>query len=1191
MSTTSLIVAIKGTDNVENDGVIVRFGTGASMDTLRSLIADKLGIATGYQDLILEDGDGKLLSGIDHVRQQQVVYVNLKDQVKLPAVPKHTLPYFGNLYDMLPDMLASWRRLFEEYGPVVKVNLLGSEIIGTNDPAVAELFVKENEYFTKKIYGGLSEVKAFGGQGLFTTDSDEMDWKLAHKLLMPAFSPRAIKAYQLEMSLIGQTTIKLLEQFSSDESVEILHWTTNLTFETIGKVGFGYDFHLLDDRNAENHPFIEAMGYCMKQSFTRTTQAKVMKHLPLESNRRFDESLKLMHTTVDDVIQQRKNGPEAKDKDKDLLGFMLNARDENDLGLTDENIRDQVITFLIAGHETTSNTLAWTLYELSRHPEIEEKILQEIVNLEITHDGLPTSKQSSNMKYTHQVLKETLRMYSPLRALGKHCKKDIIVPGGYQIKAGSEVIVHLGSMHYNEAIYPNPDEYDPSRWTPEEEQKRSRFAWLPFSTGPRSCIGMALALQEAKTILGMLLHRFRFVYDGPPITHDPKSPTTKPLNLFMKILPREHLPSPTADNRLTPPGSPAQTKMPRATLPTAAVNAGTVPLPPVTFLFGTQTGTAQDYASQLAGQAKNFGFKNVKVCDMDKWEVLEKGKYNVPKGSSDRRELVIICTATYNGSPPDSAEKFDKFISDDSNDKDRPMEGLLYSVFGLGNKNWRTYQQFPTKCDNRLDELGAERFFYLGSGDADKDMDADFHEWCAHFWSHTLIYFGIGTNPETTSLVPTPSKYEDPADKLEVQIIEKSEDAKCISASKNVNGEYNAEINVNTELQNVELSKRSTRHIEIDISKLQSPNTDKHRYLAGDHLEVLPENSDMDIEKVALGFGLILDSVFEITNVDVTTVSSRSLAVAIKGPCTVRNALKYYADIYSAPSRYMLAYFAARLQKTHPDVAATFSDVIVPGDKGQAAYIEFIKECRNLLDLQRKYPLKELSLKEFLCAVTVMQPRRYSIASSPLKNKDSAHLAVGVVDDVMNNRHYPGLTSGYLANVQPPCPLRARIKSSKSSFCLPSDEKTPIIMIAAGTGVSPFVGFLQEREVLKSDAEAYLFFGCRHPDQDFIYRDVFEGYEKSGVITKLYPAFSRYGEDNPRKYVQHQIMANAGVIWKLLSQGAVIYVCGAGTMSRDVRRTFELMAKSFGGAKTDEEATELLTGLMTSGRYNEDVWG
>lgn len=247
------------------------------------------------------------------------------------------------------------------------------------------------------------------------------------------------------MGVIGQQTITLLEQFSSDEPVDILHWTTNLTFETIGKVGFGYgklmigiviaqfritnisliDFHLLDDRNAENHPFIDAMGYCMKQAFARSTQAKLLKHLPLETNRRFDRSLNLMHSIVDEVIKQRKSGPEATDINKDLLGYMLNARDEHNLGLSDENIRDQVITFLIAGHETTSNTLAWTLYELSRHPEIEQKILQEIVNLGITHDTLPTSEQSSSMKYTYQVLKETLRMYSPLRALGKYCKKGM----------------------------------------------------------------------------------------------------------------------------------------------------------------------------------------------------------------------------------------------------------------------------------------------------------------------------------------------------------------------------------------------------------------------------------------------------------------------------------------------------------------------------------------------------------------------------------------------------------------------------------------------------------------------------------------------------------------------------------------------------------------------------------------------
>lgn len=303
---------------------------------------------------------------------------------------------------------------------------------------------------------------------------------------------------------------------------------------------------------------------------------------------------------------------------------------------------------------------------------------------------------------------------------------DIVVPGGYQIKAGDQVTVQLNALHLNEKVYPNPTQYDPSRWTPEEEQKRSRFAWLPFSTGPRACIGMALALQEAKTVLALLLLKYRFVYDGPPIGYDPKVPTVRPLNLRMRLEPREKLPSPTTDNKLTPVGSP---NISHAQMPTAATNVGTAELPPVFFLYGTQTGTAQDYASQLASQAKTFGFKDITLSEMDKWEVLQSGKYTGAKDDKDNRALVVICTATYNGQPPDSAENFDKFITDTSKDNDLPLNGLLYTVFGLGNRNWRTYQQFPIKCDSRLDELGGERFYDLGSGDADQDMDGAFHDW------------------------------------------------------------------------------------------------------------------------------------------------------------------------------------------------------------------------------------------------------------------------------------------------------------------------------------------------------------------------------------------------------------------------------------------------------------------------------
>lgn len=290
------------------------------------------------------------------------------------------------------------------------------------------------------------------------------------------------------MGMIAQETMKVLAEYKPDEKVEILHWCTNLTFETIGRIGFGYSFDLMD-RNKPSHPFIDAMGYALSNSLGRFARPTFMKQLPLESNRTWDRGNNLMKSIVDDVIRDRKNGSEANDMEKDLLGFMLNARDEHGDGLTDENIRDQVVTFLIAGHDTTANTLAWTLYEFARNPDIETKVLQEIANAGITSDELPTVEQISSLKYLNKVLKETLRLHSPLRNITKYCQKDCVVPGGYLIKAGNACIVSVLNMHLNPDVYPDPYRYDPERFTPEEEQKRSRYGWLPFSTGPRACIG------------------------------------------------------------------------------------------------------------------------------------------------------------------------------------------------------------------------------------------------------------------------------------------------------------------------------------------------------------------------------------------------------------------------------------------------------------------------------------------------------------------------------------------------------------------------------------------------------------------------------------------------------------------------------------------------------------------------------
>ena len=197
--------------------------------------------------------------------------------------------------------------------------------------------------------------------------------------------------------------------------------------------------------------------------------------------------------------------------------------------------------------------------------------------------------------------------------------------------------------------------------------------------------------------------------------------------------------------------------------------------------------------------------------------------------------------------------------------------------------------------------------------------------------------------------------------------------------------------------------------------------------------------------------------------------------------------------------------------------------------------------------------------------------------------------------------HYYGLASGYLSHQKPGSEINAQIKPCKSTFRLPEDNTTPVIFIAAGTGFSPFRGFLQERHAkgLKSaeknteggeNSECYMFFGCRHPDQDFIYKEEFDAYLEDGTMTKLITTFSRSGE--VVKYVQHALLKEANLLYTLVTEhDAKVYVCGAaGSMAKDVKRTWERILVQMSGV-SDEEATEQIQQWVDNGKYNEDVWG
>ncbi|ORX67947.1 cytochrome P450 [Linderina pennispora] len=193
---------------------------------------------------------------------------------------------------------------------------------------------------------------------------------------------------------------------------------------------------------------------------------------------------------------------------------MLNAKapgeDGNLVGLSDDIIFDQLITLGIAGSDTTANTLSWILYLLDKHPGIHRRVLQELANADITPDQPVSVKQANSLKYLTQVIKEILRMFPPVPALSKTCGKTCVLPGGYIAYEGMRGLINVWSLHHNEKVYPDAYSFNPDRFSEENAKSIPEGAWLPFSSGPRACLGMSVAMIEMRVVLARLLSKYEF---------------------------------------------------------------------------------------------------------------------------------------------------------------------------------------------------------------------------------------------------------------------------------------------------------------------------------------------------------------------------------------------------------------------------------------------------------------------------------------------------------------------------------------------------------------------------------------------------------------------------------------------------------------------------------------------------------
>lgn len=1071
--------------------------------------------------------------------------------------PLHPIPcpprtrYIGNMFTLraaspIQDMI----KLAEEQGPIYWLDMMGKPIVVVSGAdLVAEL--SDETRFDKSVRGALRRIRGFAGDGLFTAYTEEPNWSKAHNILLPNFSQQAMRGYHPMMVDVAEQLVQKWSRLNGDDEIDVVKDMTSLTLDTIGLAGFDYRFNSFYRR--DNHPFVDAMVRAL--DITMRTRG-----LPLEDIIRQDRELKLksdiryMNKVVDRIIKERRDNPDANKDKKDLLSYMLAGVDKKTgERLDDLQIRYQTITFLIAGHETTSGLLSFALYYMIQNPEIMAKAVAEVDRvLGADSSTAPSYAQVTQLDYLTKILKEALRMWPTAPAYAVHPYKDSEIIGGkYEIKKGYQTVVLIPALHRDRSIWGDrTDVFDPENHTREAEAQRPQHSYKPFGNGQRACIGRQFAMQESALLLGMILQRFELIDHKRYKLHLKETLSVKPDEFFIKVRPR-----PGRENIAALRPTIETTHLNGAAAPAAKAKAANRPTheTPLLVLYGSNLGTAEGIARQLADAGDANGFAST-LAPLDDYT-----------GKLPTSGAVLLVSASYNGAPPDNAIKFCDWIEKHATDPNA-LKGVRYAVFGCGNRDWAaTFQTVPRMLDTKLSALGAHRITAAGEGDARDDFDGQFQSWFAPLWPTISKDLGVDIAPSTAR-----------EDQYAVEVVSPREVSPFVDSL----GAATMAVEVNRELHTKSgphPSPRSTRHIEVQLPAGAN-------YRAGDHLGVIARNQLSLVRRVAARFDLEPEA-----RIVLRAQDGRKGILPIDQPLQVFRLLGDYVELQDVASRKQIETMArhTRCPHTRPKLEALAND----SEKYRADVFTKRKSVFDLLDEHRAC---ELPFNVYLEMLPPLRPRYYSISSSPLVSPNACAISVSIVDEPhrRGSGQYQGVCSNFLRPQRKGDTIYAFVKDTKSAFRLPTDPKTPVIMIGPGTGLAPFRGFLQERAALKAKGETVgpgvLFFGCRRPDQDFIYADELKAFERDG-LAKLHVAFSRT-DGQPKQYVQDLIKHQGDELWRLLEQGAVIYVCGdASKMAPAVREAFiDLTAAKAG---IDRAAAEKrVDGMASGGRYFTDVW-
>jgi cytochrome P450 len=384
------------------------------------------------------------------------------------------------------------------------------------DPGHVEYVLQTNSRNYRK-GKNFKELAASTGNGLFVSEGDV--WRRQRRLAQPAFHHQRIAWFAKIMTDSAEAMLTHWQPLAEcGASVEVDAEMLRLTLGIVGKALFSRDLSDEADTMSQSFEIIR------KHTTQRIMSVlKFPANFPTLQNRRFQQAIANAEQIVYDLIAERRLGQGNTD---DLLSLLMAARDEETgEGLSDTELRDQALTIIGAGYETTTQALAWTWYLLAKHPEIESSLYAEISD--VLGGRTPTFDDLPQLKYTLMVFQEAMRLYPPIWMMTRAAITSDEI-GGYRIPANSEILLLPYLTHRHPKYWDNPEEFDPEHFSPEKVATRPRFAYLPFGGGPRQCIGNNFALMEAQLIIATVAQKYRLRLADERVIEPEASVTLRP---------------------------------------------------------------------------------------------------------------------------------------------------------------------------------------------------------------------------------------------------------------------------------------------------------------------------------------------------------------------------------------------------------------------------------------------------------------------------------------------------------------------------------------------------------------------------------------------------------------------------------------------------------------------------------------